>query len=945
MTDATDDTLERARRAVDGGSLPAVAADQALPMAWALKDVCYEAFSVEPPRAARAAALLAELAAQAWPTVVAGTVQALAHWTGGIAHLTQGRMQEAIHSLDAAGAGLQAHGHADPAAQTLVPRIMALSMLGRHDEAIACAEAARLALLQLGNRRAAARVIQNLGSLQLRRDAYPEAARHFREAAVLFARLRDHHHSVLADIGLAVALTSQGDFDEALRIYARARMRAAGRGLELPAALVDESVALLDMARGRYRQALAGLESARRRYERLAMPQYLAVAEKQLADAYLELRLLPEALALLEGAQAQFEALALPDEQAWALAQAGRAQALLGRASASVHFEQAAALFARQGNAVGEAAVALAQAEWALKRGDSQAALLGAQRASGIYSRASVADGQARSDVLEGLACLASGQHARATHVLQHTLSQASLRRQVSVQARCWEALGRLAELQGDAGQARQYYEQAVEGLELQRSALPGSELRSAFLGDRIEPYQGLLRLALAEGQAPAVLQSLERHRARAMGDQLSQLGTQQVGGQAAGIDAGADDASRRRARLNWLYRRVQRLEDANEPLGGLHDEMLRLERELTEDARRQRLVGPAGEGGSWQALDVHALQAVLGPGDVLVEYGESDGELLACLVDAQGCHLVRHLASMAQVQQAVDAARFQLEALRHGAASLQRQMPRLTERAQLALLTLFKLLWAPLGGLVRGARRVLLVPHGPLGQIPFHALHDGQQSLGEACQWCVMPSAAVACASLQAAGLRQAAPPARAWALAEPSQLPHTATEAQDVAALYPQGQALLAEQATVDALRLCAPQADVLHLACHALFRQDNPRFSMLHLHGQALSADEADGLQLRPGGTVVLSACETALSEAGQGNEMVGLVRAFMLAGAARVVASLWPVDDAVAREFMREFHRHLARGEAAAAALAAAQQAVRAVHPHPGFWAAFVLYGAW
>ena len=261
-----------------------------------------------------------------------------------------------------ADAGLRAAGRADAAAQTQVPKIMALSMLGQHAEAIACAEATQRELLAHGDALAAARVSQNLGSLHARRDAYPEAARHFREAAVRFARLGDHTHSVLADIGLADALTAMGDTDEALRIYARARMRAGQRGLAMQVALVEESLALLELARGRWRPALAGLEAARAGYEALGLPQYLAIAEKQLGDAYLALRLLPEALALLAAAERQFAALALPDEQAWALAQRGRAEALLGDAAAAgASLDAAATLFQAQGNAVGAAAVRLAQ--------------------------------------------------------------------------------------------------------------------------------------------------------------------------------------------------------------------------------------------------------------------------------------------------------------------------------------------------------------------------------------------------------------------------------------------------------------------------------------------------------------------------------------------------------------------------------------------------------
>jgi len=141
---------------------------------------------------------------------------------------------------------------------------------------------------------------------------------------------------------------------------------------------------------------------------------------------------------------------------------------------------------------------------------------------------------------------------------------------------------------------------------------------------------------------------------------------------------------------------------------------------------------------------------------------------------------------------------------------------------------------------------------------------------------------------------------------------------------------------------LRERAAGADVLHLACHAQFRADNPRFSALHLHDGLLTVDLAEALDLGPC-TVVLGACETGLGEIGAGDETVGLVRAFLVAGAARVLASLWPVDDEVTAGFMAAFYGALTAGQAPAEALRAAQERVFRTHPHPHFWGAFALYG--
>ena len=156
--------------------------------------------------------------------------------------------------------------------------------------------------------------------------------------------------------------------------------------------------------------------------------------------------------------------------------------------------------------------------------------------------------------------------------------------------------------------------------------------------------------------------------------------------------------------------------------------------------------------------------------------------------------------------------------------------------------------------------------------------------------------------------------------------------------------GQAYVGDQASLATLMQHAGSADVLHLACHAQFRGDNPMFSALHLHDGPLTAERAEGLALRPG-VVVLSACETGLAGQAGGDDQVGLVRAFLVAGAARVLASLWPVDDAVTARFMAHFYGALQQGLSPAQALGDAQTTLMAQHPHPAFWAGFVLFGGW
>ena len=96
------------------------------------------------------------------------------------------------------------------------------------------------------------------------------------------------------------------------------------------------------------------------------------------------------------------------------------------------------------------------------------------------------------------------------------------------------------------------------------------------------------------------------------------------------------------------------------------------------------------------------------------------------------------------------------------------------------------------------------------------------------------------------------------------------------------------------------------------------------------------------------VVLSACRTALGREVRGEGLVGIVRGFMYAGAERVVASLWKVDDEATGHLMKLFYREmLEKGLPPAAALRQAQIAMwrQSDWRQPFYWAAFVLQGEW
>ncbi|HEY4564851.1 MAG TPA: CHAT domain-containing protein, partial [Thermoanaerobaculia bacterium] len=145
------------------------------------------------------------------------------------------------------------------------------------------------------------------------------------------------------------------------------------------------------------------------------------------------------------------------------------------------------------------------------------------------------------------------------------------------------------------------------------------------------------------------------------------------------------------------------------------------------------------------------------------------------------------------------------------------------------------------------------------------------------------------------------------------------------------------------------------ILHFATHSILDDRQPLLSSLALSrldstGRQvegdLTASEIYDLNL-PAELVVLSACDTALGREVPGEGLVsGLPRAFLYAGAFRVVVSLWPVEDLPTRDLMKRFYHGLfAEGLAPAQALQEAQRALRQAGRRPHEWAGFVLLGDW
>jgi CHAT domain-containing protein/tetratricopeptide (TPR) repeat protein len=913
-----------------------------VPLALALKEICNANWASDPSQAVAAAAALKTLAALA----AEPQIDALAAWAGGIAAITRGAMEEAIRQLDQAGSGFQQLGMAHTAAATQVSKLIALSMLGRYDEATACGTQARDIFLAHGDALAAGKIEQNLGVMAWRRDQYHDAEQFHRAARARFAAAGEIDLLVAAENALAADLTSQYRLREAATHYAHALELAQGAKLELRQAEIECNLGNLALAQGHYTQALDYLEQSRRRYTALGMPHESAYADQELAEAYLSLNMAAEAAAIYTRVTPTFAALGMQAEQAWALAHHGQAAMLLQRHDeARSLFDAARQIFVEEGNTVSAALVTLFDAQLAYQRGEYAAVVAASEPAEQIFAQAASHGRALLARWLRGEALRALGQLEEARSLHEATLREAERRRLPQIAQRCYVGLGMIAAAAGDAARTEAALQHAVAIIEGLRAPLPSEEFRAAFIADKLAPYAMLVRLCLDSSPARVVeaLGYTERARARALAEMLGrpvQPRAQPRDAFESHIDA---QLAELHDELNWLYGQLtQRLmgEGASqEALDELHSAVQDREATILELSRQLQISGGAIPGQA-EELDLAALQRDLGAETVMVAYSSLDGEILAFVVTGTSVEVVRGLADEAQVEDLVSRLRFQIDALRRSVRANAAHFDQLLRRAQHYLRRLSTLLLAPLDALL-GERRLVVVPHGALHYVPFHALYDGEHYLIEQREVCTAPSASV----LQHCLARPRHARQRAVLLGMPdAYAPRVRDEIEALAPLFPDPVVLLGGAARAAALRQHAPEAGLLHLACHGTFRPDNPLFSALHLADGRFTTRDAYTLELHCD-LVVLSACETGVNTVASGDELIGLARGFFAAGTPALLVSLWTVDDASTALLMARFYTRLQAGDTPAQALRVAQRELMRQHPHPFFWAAFVLMGRW
>ncbi len=732
-------------------------------------------------------------------------------------------------------------------------------------------------------------------------------------------------------------LLDLGRVQEALAAFeeAVATFRRTGQTLSEARCLIDLGRASIML--GRWTDGLQAFDTARTQLERLGVRADLDQLLLGSAEAWLSLGLHDEALVAYQEAERSLRRSGQTHYLAQVLTGAGSALARAGRLSdAEEALTEAATLHRRRGNIPLQAHVMVELAAVRARRGDGPSARHLADDAVDLLS-----GGQWVTELVYAhlrAADLHMDWPAGVPVAERHLATAARLAAPLGLpplQYRVDARVGRLRHRQGDLAAARASLHAATGVVEELRATLPNETMRASFLRDAAAPYADLVALELESGDVTAALWAAERSKSRALVDLLARVHRPDGLGTITPAHALHDELM---ATYNELLR------DDSDPTAGSgarHRAALRARATQVEaQIRAERLRGAAGDPDPVAAPGVPEELVGRLPRDlaVLAYHVIDEDRVVAFLIRDGTVWATSDVTTLGRVRQLLRQLDAQWQRTRAGGSFAARHATRLAAGATRVLQELHDQLLAPLD--LPDAGRLVVIPHGPLHEVPFHALHDGERWLVERYDTTLAPSLTVLASTLD---VPRADGPSLVLAVPDAAAT-QVETEAHEVAGALPAARLRVGPSAAVDALRAEASGSAVVHVACHGLFRPENPMFSALRLADRWLTAAELLEIDLT-GSLVALSACETGRTRAeGAGDEMVGLARAALGAGASAVLVSLWLVNDASAASLVARWYSLMGAGARPASALRTAQRERALTGEHPYHWAPFVLVGS-
>jgi CHAT domain-containing protein/tetratricopeptide (TPR) repeat protein len=857
-----------------------------------------------------------------------------------------GRSEAALEAYQSALARFKKASKPLEDAITRSGALQVLIYLGRYTQAFTWARRARRVFEAQGDRLRLARLDSNFANVLYRQDRFAEALALYKRAHQTFERVGAPNDVAITLRNLAVCLISLNHFDQALATHRQARRYAERHHLPQLVAEADYNIAYLYYLRGEYSRAIELYEATRRRCERLGDRYHQALCDLDESELSLELNLTSDGARLARHALTRFDDLGMNYEAAKSVTWLAIAASQAGNpARALRYFDTARRRFRREGNLPWLALLDLYQAIVLLddERLDEARKLADAARI--VFLETNLVAKAALSQLVLARVALRAGDTATAEHWCDAAIERLATTQAPVLRFQASYVRGQIEEARGDTARAADAYLDSHAWLESLRTDLRADETKVAFLKDKLVIYESVVAVALAGGarvSRTGVFTFIEQAKSRSLADLIA-FRAHRMTSRAAGTRVPVRRLHQLRESLNWCYREIDIRElSADQPESRaetLRATARKLENEITRALTEIRTTDD--EYASLQnagTIELPAVQASLREDEVVLEYYSARGMLCACVIGRHSFEVVT-LGAASVAHGHAQLLQFQLSKFRLG-AKYQRDFSSGIDAATTAhLQALYRELLAPLRSRIAG-RWLTIVPHGFLHYVPFHALHDGAAHLIDDGPISYAPSASVLHLC------RQKRPPrARASLVLGVSDraAPHIDEEVDAVAAALPRSRAYKGRRASAARLKEDGPKSRVIHIATHAAFRMDNPMFSAIQLGDGPVSVFDLYDLRISAE-LVTLSGCGTGLNALIGGDELLGLVRGWLYAGAQSVLVSLWDVHDRSTAQLMADFYERLRSTDNRAVALRGAMLAARDRDPHPYYWAPFVLIGA-
>lgn len=671
---------------------------------------------------------------------------------------------------------------------------------------------------------------------------------------------------------------------------------------------------------------------------------HAALCDLDQTEIYLELNLTEEAARMARAAEQQFAKLGMSYEAGRSVVNLAIATHRQNDSARTLElFAQAKEVFTRENNHAWLAMVDLYEALVLFETGKFDSAQRLCSQALKFFEENKLDRRAILCHLLLARLALDTGSAEQAQWLCDTVLRKLEHLDTPPLKYRAYLLLGHVQRNSGAWHLAYKSYKHARLQLETVRGSLQGEEIKIAFLKNKLDVYESLVQVCLRKRSKRAAEEAfsyMEQAKSRTLAELLS--------GPAAPAWPGADGPAGERIKslrgeLNWYYHRleieqagredisVERVRKLRAEASRGEDELLHAIRELPRGSETHNVLKNAG------IMTVEQIRAALSAEETLLEYFQIGPRFVAAVMTREDLKIVP-LADASRVTVCLHMLQFQLSKFRLKSSYGRTFNAELLATVEDRLQQLYRDLVEPLAPELK-RRHLVVVPHGVLHYLPFHALSDGGECLIDRFTLSFAPSA-----SIYAACQGKPATSNEGSLLlgVHAKNTPWIEREIRSIGAIVPKPSVFLGRWATKDVLQSAGPASRLIHIATHGFFRRDNPMFSSIRLADGYLTLYDLYQLSL-PVDLLTLSGCGTGLNVVVAGDELLGLARGLLCAGAHSLLLSLWDVHDHTTAEFMLLFYTYLQGERDKSVALRSAMLELRKRHPHPYYWAPFVLMG--